>query len=796
MSGVFNWLFGTRTLGFGDAGVELQFARQWPLWVWVLIALAAAVFAGLTYVRLKGNVRARTALAVLRTLALLALVAMIAGPQLVKQNERVEQDWVVVMADRSASMTIADVQPGASGVRETRESQLREALTKGAPMLTQLRSERNVLALGFDASTFDLGWNDNAVSKGEPAFALAEPAGQRTALGTSLDAALRRVAAKPVAGLVLMTDGRSFDAPSRALVQQLQERQIAVYPVALGSVKAIADVAVSRLEAPTSAFVGDIVPVSVDVDVAGASSGNVPTGKVQLVDASGRVLDEKPLPGAEKPRVTLSSKADAAGATSWRVKLVLDQEDLATANNEQAVAVELVDRPIRVLYIDGYPRWEYRYVKNLLLREPSVKSTMLLLASEKRYIQEGTDRIATLPRTQQEWAAFDVVIVGDVRSALFSEEQLQNLRSVVAERGVGILWIGGESFTPGSWAATPLADLVPFSFGSDSTTGISRFNEPVLMKPGAAASGFGVLQLADGAANDQTWPDALSDAKLGWPKLQWAQRIERSQLKPASEVIASATPTLGDASKSYPLVMTMRYGAGRSIYVATDETWRYRYGRGEALTERFWVPLVRLLARGSLGRSGKPATIEASPATPLVNQPVRVTLRLLDQALIERRAGEVEVGVTKSGATGAVGGTGASTRIVLRPESASIENASVATYTGLWVPGEAGAFAIAPADALLAGLELSASVNVVLPEDELRRPQTDHAALAELAQATGGRVLMVDELADLPKILPNREVRLLGTPEVETLWDKPVALLLLLVLLSGEWIGRRLLRLA
>jgi hypothetical protein len=197
-----------------------------------------------------------------------------------------------------------------------------------------------------------------------------------------------------------------------------------------------------------------------------------------------------------------------------------------------------------------------------------------------------------------------------------------------------------------------------------------------------------------------------------------------------------------------------------------------------------------------LGRSGKPATIEASPATPLVNQPVRVTLRLLDQALIERRAGEVEVGVTKSGATGAGGGTGASTRIVLRPESASIENASVATYTGLWVPGEAGAFAIAPADALLAGLELSASVNVVLPEDELRRPQTDHAALAELAQATGGRVLMVDELADLPKILPNREVRLLGTPEVETLWDKPVALLLLLVLLSGEWIGRRLLRLA
>lgn len=786
MSGFFNWLFGTRTLGFGDEGVELQFARGLPLWAWVLIVLVIATFAGLTYARLKGGTKARVALASLRTLALLALALLIAGPQLVKQNERVERDWVVVMADRSASMNIADVPAG--GARATRESQLQNALSGAASTLTQLREQRNVLALGFDASTYDLAWTQPPTAGASP-FALAEPAGQRTALGSSLDAALRRVAAKPVAGLVLLTDGRSFDAPSRALIQQLQERQIAVYPVPLGSVNPIADVAVSRVDAPSSAFVGDIVPVNIDVDVAGAVPGQTPTGRVQLVDATGRVLDEKPLPPADKPRVTLSSKAEAAGATNWSVRVALDQEDLADANNQQAVAIDLVDRPIRVLYIDGYPRWEYRYVKNLLLREPSVRSTMLLLAAEKRYIQEGSERIAALPRTQQEWATFDVVIMGDVRAALFSEEQLSNLRAVIAERGVGLLWIGGESFTPGSWASTAMADLVPFSFGSDSTTGVSRFTEPVLMKPGAAASAFGVLQLADTSATDQTWPDALSDAKLGWPKLHWAQRVERSQLKPASEIIATATPTLSDATKTFPLVMTMRYGAGRSIYVATDETWRYRYGRGEALTERFWIPLVRLLARGSLGRSGKPAMIEASPQSPLVNQPVRVTLRLLDQSLIERRAGEIEASINR-----AAGGSAG--RVTLRPESQSLDTASVATYTGLWVPSEAGAFSISPADPALAGLDLAANVTVLLPEDELRRPQTDHAALAELAQATDGRILTAAELANLPTILPNREVRLLGTPDVETLWDKPFVLLLMLLLLGAEWIGRRLLRLA
>jgi hypothetical protein len=181
--------------------------------------------------------------------------------------------------------------------------------------------------------------------------------------------------------------------------------------------------------------------------------------------------------------------------------------------------------------------------------------------------------------------------------------------------------------------------------------------------------------------------------------------------------------------------------------------------------------------------------IEASPQTALVNQPVRITLRLLDQSLIERRAGELDVAVSK-------GQDARRTRVTLRPESQSLENASVATYSGMWVPDEAGAFSIVPTDPALAGLELAASVTVLLPEDEMRRPQTDHAALAELAQATGGRVLTGAELTDLATILPNREVRLLGTPEVETLWDKPIALLVLLVLLGAEWIGRRLLRLA
>ncbi len=99
-------------------------------------------------------------------------------------------------------------------------------------------------------------------------------------------------------------------------------------------------------------------------------------------------------------------------------------------------------------------------------------------------------------------------------------------------------------------------------------------------------------------------------------------------------------------------------------------------------------------------------------------------------------------------------------------------------------------------DPLLAGLELAAQVDVQLPEDELRAPQADHALLNELAAQTGGTVLDAAGLARLPNLLPNRELRLLGTPEIETLWDKPVVLTMLVVLLTLEWAGRRLIKLS
>ena len=117
---------------------------------------------------------------------------------------------------------------------------------------------------------------------------------------------------------------------------------------------------------------------------------------------------------------------------------------MITENNTARIRLELIDRPIRVLYVEGYPRWEYRYLKNMLMREKSILSSILLLSADRGFAQEGDVPITRLPGDAEEIEPFDVIIVGDVPSSFFSAAQLSLIRDHVGARGAGLLWVGGD----------------------------------------------------------------------------------------------------------------------------------------------------------------------------------------------------------------------------------------------------------------------------------------------------------------------------------------------------------------
>jgi uncharacterized membrane protein len=398
----------------------------------------------------------------------------------------------------------------------------------------------------------------------------------------------------------------------------------------------------------------------------------------------------------------------------------------------------------------------------------------MLLSADRDFAQEGNAPITRLPRSAEEFGAFDVIVLGDVPATFFTPQQRELIRDQVAERGTGLLWIGGERATPTSYAGTVLADLLPIR----GSLALRPVEAAVNMVPTPLAERLGVLRIVTG--DDDTWPAALADPATGWSQLWWAQRIDPTQLKPTAEPLAETVRSFN--GMPLPLVVHMRYGSGQTIYVATDEIWRWRYGRGELLPEQFWVQMVRMLGRESISGGDDAAVIDIDPRRVAFGQPVRIAVTLRD-ARLAAMAPE-RIGAVIETADGEL-----VAEIELRRGSEGDD-----LYAVTWIPDQAGTMRVRITDPALASLRLEDEMDVFRPDDELRRPETDHPLLASLAAQTGGRVLRPNELDELPASLPNRSVTTVSIIS-ERIWNTPLAFGLVLLLLTLEWVGRKLVRL-
>ena len=288
---------------------------------------------------------------------------------------------------------------------------------------------------------------------------------------------------------------------------------------------------ITKIDAPRRAFARDAVPVGVRIGNRGRD-GMVTISLVDLDDDE--VLDSteielrsdqtehrhRPHRDAACERIECPARVDGR-FESRGTRIWFRENDLVQLD------VEFVDRPLRVLYIEGYPRLEYRYLKNLLIREPSIESSVMLLSADREFAQEGNTPLARIPRTAEEFAEFDLIILGDLPSGFLTDSRQELIREQVARRGSGIVMIAGPRSMPSSWSGTPLADLLPFTGGLD----LDRWGTgPVLVRPTDAATRLGVLRLVVG--DDAGWPEALMPIRAyGWSQLQWVQRIERRTIE-------------------------------------------------------------------------------------------------------------------------------------------------------------------------------------------------------------------------------------------------------------------------
>ncbi len=749
------------------AEVHLAWAREWPEWVWLVIVFSLGLYAVWSYSGLSGNRRVRGLLAVLRFTALFGLALLLAGPMLVMPQEHVEQDWLVALVDRSASMQVADVQREEQAL--TREAQLREILAESAPALSRLAEERQVLWMGFDATASELSAGPDGLPN------LDEPQGRQTSLDAAVTAALQRLAGRPISGIVILSDGRTPNPPGGETLVRLREEGVGIYPVPLGSGEALANFAVERVDAPGRALVHDPVRVRVDIEASDDPDrlGGL-SGEVRLVDErSGAVVDSARVEDLSREEgVTLFVQPEGAGERTYIAEVVPDSRDFFEADNRESFSIEFVDRPLRLLYVEGDPRWEFRFIRDLMLRETTLDTSFLQLTADQDFAQEGHTPLARLPNSPGEWEPFDVIMIGDVAAGSLSPRQREMIRDQVAENGAGILWIAGPRFTPVSYAQTELAGLMPLTGGLRLAQHVS----PVWLKPTEAAEALGQFQIESVGGGGSAW-SFLSDPAITWAAMVWALRIEPEQLKPTAEVLLETVD-----EEPLPIAVSMRYGAGMSMLMATDEIWRWRYGHGDALIGQFWVPLARSLARGRLELQEGPVTVSVSPRRVEPGEAAVIEVRVNDQRVLQEEIETVvvEVRERRSGATDEV-------------ELSAVEGDG-SRFSGVTLLGE-GEYEVrvaAPA-AFLGGS--TALVSSAVRDEEMQRAQADHDLLRDLAAQTGGRVLETPEArAGLPELLPNRSV--VSPMDIEEpIWDSPLCLGLLVLLLTAEWVVRRVIRL-
>ncbi|MDG2199720.1 MAG: hypothetical protein P8K80_00870 [Phycisphaerales bacterium] len=578
----------------------------------------------------------------------------------------------------------------------------------------------------------------------------------------------------PTSAIILLSDGRSAQPVPRGFTTNLRSRGIPIYSILLGSDGSGVDVGIQSTRSPGFAFIGDKVPIVVELEH-NFDPSQQQGGEIILRSRdTGEDMDRVPIE-IDQTEYTLVGEPQFQGDAHWIVEIVPSGEDLVSMNNTRDLQIELTDQPLRVLYVEGHPRWEYRYLKNLLIREQSIESSIMLLSADKDYAQEGNRPITRLPSTRREFLDFDVIIIGDLPASTLSSEQQEIIDDLVVEGELGIAWVGGSKWTPAKWDSTTLSNTLPFKASIQP----KQFTQPVHMKPTDEALRLGVLQFGD--QEEDPWEEVLSNKGVPWSAFHWMQRIEPESLKPTAQVLASVVESDSNPSSDHPILLAMRYGAGRSIYVATDEIWRWRHGRGERLYEQFWIQIIRSLARNGMNQLDTGVRLDISPPLVEVGEPQRIRVDIFDESILSTAGDIIQVEVTTP--------FGGVDQLELLREGSNNN-----TWSATWIPMTAGRLTMDP---LLPthGEGTARESTIIDPAGEMANPATHHELLRELAAETGGAVIQPGDLDTLPTLIPDRSITTIHTQQ-QTIWDNIWLLLVPIALLGLEWSGRRVFRLA
>jgi len=739
---------------------RLVLLGSWPGWVLLLLVLASVAGLGwLIWSRMsqaapKMQTWRAGVVWLLQSLLFALVLVLLWQPAITVAELKSQQNMIAVLVDDSRSMAI----PDSGDDRKT---------TREAAAVNALGNERNSGILAglqrrFQTRVYRLDGGISRVAKVDDM--------QPTAAATHINDGLKQLTAEtaelPVGAIVLLSDGaENGGGIDLDTISALRNRRLPVHTIGFGDPQAGHDVEMDEVSVASRAMADSRMKATVTFHQRGYAGRNT----VLTVKDGDKALTSKDVTlGADGVIQTETVFFNGGTAGVKRVQFSLapltGEENLA--NNAMARLVSVSGERRRILYVEGEPRWEYKFIRRAAEDDHGIQVVSMLRTTENKIYRQGISDPKELadgfPVRAEDLFAYDGIIIGSVEAGYFTPKQQELLREFVDRRGGGLLFLGGRfALADGGWGASSVAELLPTFLPNAKNT---FHRDPATAQLTSAGADSAVTRLLDDPAKNIE----------RWKKLPYMMDYQNAGTpKPGATVLAEMNAGRG----KLPLLVTQNYGRGRTAVMATSGTWRWQMSQalGDPTHDLFWQQLLRWIAADSPGR------VVASMPTQRLMDDGRVTLTATVRDKEYSPAPDARVGAH------IIGPEGSSALVDMTP----VPN-NAGTFQAEWTAEKPGSY-VAEVTAGRGAEELGRDVLAFERTDgvaENFHTEQNRELLEKLSSQTGGRYWKAEELGRLPREISYSEAGI-SVRDTKELWNMPIVFLVLLGLMSSEWLLRR-----